>query len=111
MAGALVGQAECAALTGWLTIPLHRFDPNAYRIILFDQRGSGKSTPPSSLVENTTQFLIEDIEKIREHLQVASKWDVFGGSWGSTLAIAYAQQFPQRVKSLTLRGIFTVRIY
>ena len=60
---------------------LHRFDPKVYRIVLFDQRGSGKSTPPSCLVDNTTQHLIEDIEKIREHLQIEGKWDVFGGSW------------------------------
>ncbi|KAL8286447.1 hypothetical protein RQP46_004464 [Phenoliferia psychrophenolica] len=86
-----------------------RFDPAVYRIVLFDQRGSGKSTPASSLVDNTTQHLIEDIEKIRKHLQVEGKWDVFGGSWGSTLAIAYAQAHPTRVKSLTLRGIFTLR--
>lgn len=89
---------------------LCRFDPAVYRIVLFDQRGSGKSTPASSLVDNTTQHLIEDIEKIRKHLQVEGKWDVFGGSWGSTLAIAYAQAHPDRVKSLTLRGIFTVRL-
>ncbi|KAK4698835.1 proline iminopeptidase, partial [Phenoliferia sp. Uapishka_3] len=86
-----------------------RFDPSVYRIVLFDQRGSGKSTPPSELTDNTTQHLIEDIEKIRKHLGVENNWDVFGGSWGSTLALAYAQAHPTRVKSLTLRGIFTVR--
>ncbi|KAM0754541.1 proline iminopeptidase [Meredithblackwellia eburnea MCA 4105] len=86
-----------------------RFNPDKYRIVLFDQRGSGKSTPPSSLVDNTTQHLIDDIEKIREHLQIGDKWHVFGGSWGSTLSLAYAQAHPDRIKSLTLRGIFTLR--
>ncbi|GAA5869820.1 hypothetical protein JCM16303_001807 [Sporobolomyces ruberrimus] len=85
-----------------------RFDPDHYRIILFDQRGSGDSTPLASLVDNTTPHLIEDIEKIREHLQV-EKWHVFGGSWGSTLSLAYAQEHPDKVKSLVLRGIFTLR--
>lgn len=85
-----------------------RFDPNHYRIILFDQRGSGDSTPLASIEENTTPHLIEDIEKIREHLGI-EKWHVFGGSWGSTLSLAYAQDHPDRVKSLVLRGIFTLR--
>ncbi|KAJ7285061.1 proline iminopeptidase [Mycena rebaudengoi] len=84
------------------------FNPNKYRIILFDQRGSGKSTPSASLEENTTWDLVKDIEKIREHIGI-EKWHVFGGSWGSTLSLAYAQTHPDRVKSLILRGIFTLR--
>jgi len=84
------------------------FDPIAYRIILMDQRGCGKSTPHSSLVNNTTWHLVEDIEKLKKHLNV-TKWVVFGGSWGSTLALAYAQTFPQSVKALVLRGIFLCR--
>jgi proline iminopeptidase len=84
------------------------FDPAAYRVILFDQRGSGRSTPHASLEENTTWHLVEDIEKLREHMGVES-WHVFGGSWGSTLALAYAETHPARVRSLTLRGIFLCR--
>lgn len=84
------------------------FDPKTYRIILFDQRGSGKSTPPSCLEENTTWDLVEDLEKIRTHLKI-EKWVVFGGSWGSTLSLAYAQSHPDRVKALILRGIFALR--
>ncbi|KAI9189059.1 hypothetical protein H9P43_000486 [Blastocladiella emersonii ATCC 22665] len=84
------------------------FDPAVYRIILLDQRGAGKSTPAACLEENTTQALVADVEKLRLHLQV-DRWVVFGGSWGSTLALAYAQAFPDRVKALILRGIFTVR--
>ena len=84
------------------------FDPNRYRIILFDQRGCGKSTPHASLENNTTPKLIADIEKLREKLQI-KKWQVFGGSWGSTLALAYAIQFSQAVTELVLRGIFLVR--
>ncbi|MCA1817304.1 MAG: prolyl aminopeptidase [Acidobacteria bacterium] len=92
------------------TVPDYRrfFDPKAYRIVLFDQRGSGKSTPHASLEENTTWRLVEDIEKIRGHLGVES-WVVFGGSWGSTLALAYAQTHPDRVRALVLRGIFLCR--
>jgi proline iminopeptidase len=92
------------------TVPDYRrfFDPHAYRIVLFDQRGSGKSTPHASLVENTTWHLVSDIEKIREHLGIET-WVVFGGSWGSTLALAYAQMHPERVRSLILRGIFLCR--
>ena len=92
------------------TVPDYRrfFDPEAYRIILFDQRGSGRSTPHASLEENTTWHLVEDIEKLRAHLDVES-WHVFGGSWGSTLALAYAQTHPARVRSLVLRGIFLCR--
>jgi proline iminopeptidase len=91
-------------------IPDYRryFDPAAYRIVLFDQRGSGQSTPHASLEENTTWALVEDIEKLREHLGVED-WHVFGGSWGSTLALAYAETHPTRVRSLTLRGIFLCR--
>src|SRR5689334_22855601 len=81
------------------------FDPQAYRVVLFDQRGSGKSTPYAELQENTTWDLVADIERLREHLGVEA-WAVFGGSWGSTLALAYAQTHPQRVKALVLRGIF-----
>ncbi|MDT7604141.1 MAG: proline iminopeptidase, partial [Acidobacteriota bacterium] len=92
------------------TVPDYRrfFDPKAYRIVLFDQRGSGKSTPHASLEENTTWHLVEDTEKIREHIGVES-WVVFGGSWGSTLALAYAQTHPARVRALILRGIFLCR--
>lgn len=90
------------------TSPHHRrfFDPDRYRIILLDQRGCGKSTPHASLVDNTTWHLVDDIERLREHLNV-EQWQVFGGSWGSTLGLAYAQAFPQRVTELVLRGIFT----
>ncbi len=92
------------------TTPDYRrfFDPNAYRIVLFDQRGSGRSTPHASLDENTTWHLVADIERLREHLAVES-WHVFGGSWGSTLALAYAETHPARVRSLVLRGIFMCR--
>lgn len=84
------------------------FDPKRYRIVLFDQRGCGKSRPNASLVDNTTWHLVEDMEKLRKHLGI-DKWLVFGGSWGSTLAIAYAQTHPERVKALVLRGIFLLR--
>jgi proline iminopeptidase len=84
------------------------FDPEAYRIVLFDQRGSGKSTPHASLEENTTWHLVADIERLREHLGI-EKWMVFGGSWGSTLALAYAQRHPEPVSSMVLRGIFLCR--
>ena len=92
------------------TVPDYRrfFDPEAYRIVLFDQRGSGKSTPHASLEENTTWHLVADTERLREHLQIDS-WHVFGGSWGSTLALAYAETHPARVRSLVLRGIFLCR--
>ena len=90
--------------------PGHRrfFNPEAYRIILFDQRGSGKSRPHASLEENTTWDLVADLEKIRESLKI-DRWVVFGGSWGSTLALAYAQSYPERVLGLILRGIFLGR--
>lgn len=84
------------------------FDPDFYRIILFDQRGSGKSKPSLSLEHNTTDNLIQDMEIIRQHCQVES-WSLFGGSWGSTLAMAYAISRPSKVKSLILRGIFLGR--
>lgn len=84
------------------------FNPKKYKIILFDQRGSGKSIPSACLEENTTWDLVKDIEKIRELLKI-DKWHVFGGSWGSTLSLAYAQSHADRVKSLVLRGIFTLR--
>lgn len=84
------------------------FDANHYRIVLFDQRGAGMSTPHASMEENTTWDLIADIEKIRQHLRIQS-WLVFGGSWGATLGLAYAQQHPQNVTGLILRGIFLSR--
>ena len=84
------------------------FDPNLYRIVTFDQRGCGRSTPYASLENNTTQDLIADMELIRERLGI-DKWVLFGGSWGSTLALAYAQKHPQRVHALILRGIFLCR--
>jgi proline iminopeptidase len=84
------------------------FDPKAYRIVLFDQRGCGRSTPHAELHDNTTWHLVADMEAIREHLGIA-RWQVFGGSWGSTLALAYAQRHPERVTELVLRGIFMLR--
>ena len=81
------------------------FDPRRYRIILFDQRGCGRSTPHGSLENNTTQKLIEDIEKIRVHMGV-DQWLVFGGSWGATLSLAYARAHPDRCLGLVLRGVF-----
>ncbi|MDH5180449.1 MAG: prolyl aminopeptidase [Gammaproteobacteria bacterium] len=84
------------------------FDPEVYRIILFDQRGSGKSTPHAELEHNTTQALVEDMEAIREYLGV-TKWVLFGGSWGSTLSLVYAETHPERVLGLILRGIFLCR--
>jgi len=82
--------------------------PEKYRIILFDQRGCGRSTPHADLVDNTTWHLVADIEQLRTHLAI-ERWQVFGGSWGSTLALAYAQAHPQRVMELVLRGIFLLR--
>ena len=88
---------------------MRRFhDPARYRIVLFDQRGSGRSTPHADLVDNTTWDLVADIERLREHLGIA-RWQVFGGSWGSTLALAYAEAHPSRVSELVLRGIFMLR--
>jgi proline iminopeptidase len=91
-------------------IPDHRrfFDPDAYRIVLFDQRGSGQSTPHASLEDNTTWDLVDDIERLREHLGI-DRWLVFGGSWGSTLSLAYAETHPEPVRGLVLRGIFLCR--
>lgn len=87
--------------------PLHRrfFDPDHYRIILFDQRGAGRSNPLGCLERNSLAHLIEDIEKLRTRLNIES-WHLFGGSWGSTLALAYAQEHPQRCLGMILRGIF-----
>lgn len=88
---------------------MRRFhDPKHYRIVLFDQRGAGRSTPHADLVDNTTWHLVADIERLREHLGI-ERWQVFGGSWGSTLALAYAQTHPERVTELVLRGIFMLR--
>lgn len=84
------------------------FDPEKYRIILFDQRGAGRSTPHAELTHNTTQDLIEDIERIREYFDI-KKWVLFGGSWGSTLSLLYAQQHRGRVLGMILRGVFLCR--
>lgn len=90
--------------------PDHRryFDPNRWHVVLFDQRGCGKSAPFGSIEENTTWDLVADIERIRTHLGI-EQWYVFGGSWGSTLSLAYAQTHPERVLGLILRGIFLLR--
>src|SRR5215469_13630658 len=92
--------------------PDHRrhFDPAFYRIVLYDQRGAGQSTPLGELTDNTTQYLIADLERLRNHLAV-ERWLVFGGSWGSTLALAYAEAHPARVLGLVLRGIFLARAW
>jgi proline iminopeptidase len=84
------------------------FDPDVYRIILFDQRGCGRSTPHACVENNTTQDLVSDMEKLRERLKL-DKWALFGGSWGSTLALAYAQTHPDKVSGMILRGIFLCR--
>ncbi|MFA6229857.1 MAG: prolyl aminopeptidase [Rhodanobacter sp.] len=112
---------ECGNPTGLPVIFLHGgpgagvstyhrrfFDPARYRIVLFDQRGAGQSTPFAELADNTTAHLIADIEAIRERLGI-ERWVVFGGSWGSTLALAYAQAHPERSLGLVLRGIFLGR--
>lgn len=83
-------------------------DPERYRIILFDQRGCGRSTPHASIEDNTTWELVADMERLREHLGV-ERWQLLGGSWGSTLSLAYAQTHPEQVSELILRGIFTLR--
>jgi proline iminopeptidase len=100
---------------GGHTNPNHRrvFDPQKYRIVLFDQRGAGRSEPHASepgtdLSTNTTWHLVDDLELLREYLRI-DRWLVFGGSWGSTLAIAYAETHPERVTELVLRGVFTLR--
>ena len=89
--------------------PTHRrfHDPKKYRLILLDQRGAGQSTPAASLEENTTWDLVADLEKLRAHLNI-KQWQVYGGSWGSTLALAYSQTHPERVTEIILRGIFLV---
>ncbi|EIM90867.1 proline iminopeptidase [Stereum hirsutum FP-91666 SS1] len=84
------------------------FNPEKWKVIFLDQRGAGKSTPSANLEENTTWDLVKDMERLREHLKI-DKWHVFGGSWGSTLSLAYSQSHPDRVKSMVLRGIFTLR--
>lgn len=84
------------------------FDPRRYRIVLFDQRGCGRSTPHAELRENTTWDLVADMERIREHLGI-ERWVLFGGSWGSTLSLTYAETHPERVIGLILRGIFLLR--
>ncbi len=90
--------------------PAHRrfFDPAHYRIVIFDQRGAGRSVPLGDIADNTTPLLVGDIEKLRTHLGI-NRWLVFGGSWGSTLALAYAETHPQRCTGLILRGIFLCR--
>ncbi len=90
--------------------PIYRryFDPDRWRVILFDQRGCGRSTPHAELLENTTWDLVSDIEKLREHLDI-QQWAVFGGSWGSTLSLAYSQTHPKSCTALILRGIFLLR--
>lgn len=91
--------------------PHHRqlFNPELYHILLFDQRGCGRSKPIASIENNSTQHLIADMERLRTEVLKTEQWVVFGGSWGSTLALAYAQAHPQQTKGLILRGIFTVR--
>ncbi len=91
--------------------PVHRrfFDPGHYRIILFDQRGAGRSVPNADITDNTTQHLVSDLEDLRKHLNV-ERWLVFGGSWGSTLALAYGQAHPERCLGFVLRGIFLFTI-
>ena len=90
--------------------PVHRrfFDPDHYRAVLYDQRGAGRSSPLGELTDNTTPHLIADLETLRRHLGI-ERWMVFGGSWGSTLALAYAQAHPESVTALVLRGIFLCR--
>ena len=90
--------------------PVHRqfFDPAFYRIVVFDQRGAGRSRPLGSLANNTTPAIVEDMERLRRHLGI-ERWMVFGGSWGSTLALAYAEHHPERCLALVLRGIFLCR--
>ena len=94
--------AGCSAKMRWF------HDPAKYRIVLFDQRGAGRSTPHADLVDNTTWHLVADIEQLRTHLGI-DRWQVFGGSWGSTLALAYAETHPDAVTELVLRGIFMLR--
>jgi proline iminopeptidase len=109
---------QCGAPRGRPAIALHGgpggglspemrrfFDPGRYRIVLMDQRGCGRSTPHAEILENTTWDLVADMERVRAHLGI-DKWLVFGGSWGSTLALAYAAKHPDRVAALVLRGVF-----
>jgi proline iminopeptidase len=84
------------------------FDPAAYRIVIYDQRGAGRSTPLGELRDNTTRHLIDDLERLRQHLRI-ERWLLFGGSWGATLALAYAETHPERCLGLVLRGIFLCR--
>jgi proline iminopeptidase len=88
--------------------PDHRrqFNPDKYKILVFDQRGCGRSTPYASLEHNTTWDLVEDIEKLRTEVAKVDKWQVFGGSWGSTLSLAYSEKYPERATEIVLRGIF-----
>eukprot|EP00818_Percolomonas_sp_WS_P009782 CAMPEP_0117450238 /NCGR_PEP_ID=MMETSP0759-20121206/8362_1 /TAXON_ID=63605 /ORGANISM="Percolomonas cosmopolitus, Strain WS" /LENGTH=333 /DNA_ID=CAMNT_0005242747 /DNA_START=183 /DNA_END=1184 /DNA_ORIENTATION=+ len=85
------------------------FDPEFYRIVCFDQRGAGRSTPHACLIRNTTWHLVDDIEKIRDHLKIDQWHCVFGGSWGACLSVAYSETHPDRVNSIVLRGVFTLR--
>jgi proline iminopeptidase len=92
-----------------ISAPMSRFhDPQAYRMVLFDQRGCGKSTPHAELTGNTTWDLVADMEAIRQHLGI-ERWQVFGGSWGACLGLAYAQTHPERASELIVRGIFTLQ--
>jgi proline iminopeptidase len=93
---------------GLMSLYRQMFDPDRYRIVLFDQRGCGQSKPHAELQENTTWDLVRDIEQLRQYLDI-DRWCVFGGSWGSTLALAYAQTHPDRCQGLILRGIFLLR--
>ena len=88
--------------------PRRFFDPRRYRIVIFDQRGCGRSRPHAELRENTTWDLVADMEQLRQHLKI-ERWLVFGGSWGSTLALAYSQRHPEHVSEIVLRGIFLLR--
>jgi len=89
------------------SLPHHRryYNPSFWRIVLYDQRGAGRSTPVADIVDNTTAHLVADLERLREHLRI-DRWMLFGGSWGSTLALAYAEAHPERVLGLVLRGVF-----
>ena len=88
--------------------PQHRrfFDPSSYRIVIYDQRGAGRSTPLGELIDNTTAHLIGDMEALRQHLGI-DRWVLFGGSWGSSLALAYAEHYPERCIGLILRAYFS----
>jgi len=92
-----------------ISAPMHRFhDPDGYRIVMFDQRGCGRSTPHAELRDNTTWDLVADMERIRDHLGI-ERWQVFGGSWGACLGLVYAETHPERVTELLVRGIFMLR--